>query len=132
MQIKHCKIIKPIIAKDSESIVSVAKKLHEAQERRVFIINSKKKPVGIISIIDMNDRVVAKGLNPKKLKAKDIMTSPINLTVENNEDASNVAQKMVETNTFYCPVTSKGILKGLITYSLIVEGVKPRAKPKRK
>lgn len=122
--IKNCSLLKPVMSKQDDNVITVAKKLHECQERRLFVLDKNNRPVGIISIVDINDRVVAKGRDLKKTKAKDIMTHPLNLVVDINETVDDVARKMVERNTFYCPVTSKGVIKGLINYSGLMKNGK--------
>ncbi len=119
--IKSCEIFKAVSVEDSANVIEVAKKLHEFQERRVFVLNSKKYPIGIISIVDINDRVVAKAKDLKKTKAKDIMTYPLSLVFDINEDINGVANKMLSKNNFYCPVVDKGIFKGIITYASLLK-----------
>ena len=120
-KIKDCELLPVITVKLTDNAVSVAKKLHDFQERRIFVVDEKKAPVGIISIVDINDRVVARGKDPKKVKAKDIMTYPIMLVADINDSAEELLKKMIRNDNYYIPVTVKGVLKGLITYASIVQ-----------
>ena len=113
--------MKAVSVSEGDSVIEVAKKLHEFQERRIYVINAKKMPMGIISIVDINDRVVAKGLDLKKTKAKDIMSYPLTLILDINEDILNAAKKMAEKNNYYCPVVEKGVFKGVATYHLLIK-----------
>ncbi|MBP7708332.1 CBS domain-containing protein [Candidatus Pacearchaeota archaeon] len=122
--IKQCELLPVITVKLEETAVDVAKKLHDFQERRIFVLNEKKSPAGIISIVDINDRVVARGKDPKKTKAKEIMTYPINLVADVNDSAEEILKKMIQKDNYYVPVTEKGILKGLITYANIMKALK--------
>jgi len=122
--IKSCKLLKAVTVNENDSAVEVAKKLHAFQERRIIVVNKKNVPIGIISVLDINDRVVAKGKDIKKTKAKDIMSYPINLIVNINDSAEEVAKKMIARDNYYCPVVEKGILKGLVNYANIINCLK--------
>lgn len=115
--IKECKLIPATVIGLDKDVIEVAKKLHDFQERRIFVIDKKKFPVGIISIVDINDRVVCRNKNLKKTKAKDIMTYPLHLVVDVKEPVKNVLKKMVLKDNFYVPVIEKGVIKGLLTYA---------------
>ncbi len=119
--IKDCEILPVLTVKLEDDCVTVAKRLHDFQERRIFVLNEKKFPVGIISIVDINDRLVARGKDPKKTTAKDIMTYPVNIVVDLNDSADEVLKKMVQKDNYYIPVTDKGVIKGLITYANIMK-----------
>jgi len=122
--VKDCDILPVLTVKLEDDSVTVAKKLHDFQERRIFVLNEKKFPVGIISIVDINDRVVARGKDPKKTKAKEIMSYPINLIIDINDSLEEVVKKMIQTDNYYVPVTQKGILVGLLTYANIMKVLK--------
>lgn len=124
--IKDCKILPVVSVSEDANIVVVAKKIHQFQERRVIVTNRKKFPVGIISLVDINDRVVAKNANLKKTKAKDVMSCPIKLIADVKDSAIEMVKKMMALDNFYCPVIKNGKLKGLITYASIMEKGKKR------
>ena len=122
--IKQIELLPVITVGLDDSAVSVAKKLCDFQERRIFVVNEKKSPAGIISIVDINDRVVARGKDPKKTKAKDIMTYPISLIVDVNDSSEEVLKKMIQKDNYYVPVTKNSVLIGLITYANIMKALK--------
>ena len=122
--IKQVKLLPVISVELEESVVEVAKKLHHFQERRIFVIDKKKSPAGIISIVDINDRVVAKGKNPKTTKAKDIMSYPLKLVLDINTQLEEAKKMMIHNNNYYVPIVEKGKLKGLLNYSVIIESLK--------
>lgn len=121
--VKDCILIPAVSADENTNIIEVSKKLSHAQERRIFILNKNKSPIGIISIVDINDRVVAKGLDLKKIKAKDVMSYPLSLVVEVNEPLEEVKKKMIARDNYYCPVVKKSILVGLLSYSNLIRGL---------
>jgi len=122
--IKNCLLINAVTVSESESVIEVAKKMHKFQERRIFVLNSKKYPIGIISLVDMNDRVVAQGVDLKKTKAKDVMSYPIKIVFEVTTPIEEAKTKMILNDNYYCPVVEKGVLKGIINYSSILEALK--------
>ena len=122
--IKQIELIPVATVKLEDNAITIAKKLHDFQERRIFVVNEKKYPAGIISVVDINDRVVARGKDIKKTKAKDIMTYPINLIADVNDLAEEILKKMIQKDNYYVPVTEKGILKGLITYASIIKALR--------
>ena len=119
--VKNCELLKALSVKDNDSIIEAAKKLHNFQERRIFVVDKKGIPIGVISVVDINDRVVARGVDLKKTKAKDVMSYPLTLIIDINESLSDVAQKMVSRDNYYCPVVAKGILKGILTYANLMK-----------
>lgn len=121
--IKELKLLPFVSVGLEDSSVDVAKKLKNFQERRVFVLDEKQFPVGIISLIDINDRLVAENKNLKKTKARDIMSCPIRTILDINtsfEDARNI---MIGNNNYYIPIVEKGKLKGLLNYSTLLKGL---------
>jgi predicted transcriptional regulator len=119
-KVKSCGFLKGVVVDENKNIVEVSKLIRKFQERRIYVLNKKKNPVGIISIVDVNDRVVAENLDLKKTKAKDIMSYPLKLVVDVNEDVKAVASKMIELDIYYAPVVEKGIFIGVITYASLL------------
>lgn len=119
--ISSCSLIPAVTVSENDSIIEVAKKLKHFQERRIYVLNNKKFPVGIISIVDINDRVVALGRDLKKTKAKDIMSYPLTLIADINEPLEEIKKQMIQKDNYYVPVVQKGILKGLLTYANLMK-----------
>ena len=53
--------------------------------KQIDRINDDDYPVGIISMTDINNRIVAEGKNPADLKAKDIMSAPVDVADYEND-----------------------------------------------
>ncbi len=113
--IKDCKINKVLTAKVDDSVLEVAKILRDTLSRHLVVIDENEKPVGFLSVVDINNRVVAEELDPKTLKAKDIMTNNI-VTVEETEKVSNAVELMIEKDILSCPVTNDGKLIGICEF----------------
>lgn len=123
MLVKNCTLIKPLSCRKETNVVEVAMTLKDNKQRRIIVINENESPVGIISTTDINNRVVAENKNPLKLKAQDIMTSPIYLTCDINDSLNEIFKKMVEHQSFFCPVTKEDKLYGVLTYGELIKHV---------
>jgi len=121
--IKKISLLPIITSFLEDNVVEIAKKLREFQERRIFITDKKGAPAGIISLIDINDRVVAQGKDPKKTKAKDIMSYPLKLILDINTSLEEAKKMMIHNNNYYVPIVEKGKIKGLLNYSLVIENM---------
>jgi CBS domain-containing protein len=124
--IKQVRLLPVVTVNLNDTAVFVAKKLHEFQERRIFVVDKNKSPVGIVSVLDINDRVVAKGKNPKITKAKDIMSYPIKLILDIGTSLEEAKKRMIHNNNYYIPVIEKGKLKGLLNYSILSDALKEK------
>lgn len=128
MLVKNCTLIKPLSCNKETSVVEVAKILRDNKQRRIIVVDENKSPIGIISTTDINNRVVAENKSASKLKAQDIMTSPIFLTCDINDNLNDIFKKMVEHESFFCPVTKDSKLYGILTYGELMRGVHEKIK----
>ena len=123
MQIKECVLIEPYTCNEDELIVEVAKKLRKTTLRHVFVVNKESHPQGIISVLDINNRVVAEGKDPAVMKAKDIMTKPIDL-INFADDAELVAKSMIQKSRAMNAVVRDKKIVGIITITELLRMVK--------
>lgn len=84
------------------------------------IITRNKKPVGIITERDVVKRVVAKNLNLKITKAKDVMTSPVQ-SLDQNTNIYYASKVMKDKKFQRYPVTKNGRIIGIITQANIID-----------
>ncbi len=124
MQIKDCVLIEPYTCNEDQSIVEIAKKLRETTLRHIFVVNKEFYPVGIISVIDINNRVVAESKNPEIVKAKDIMSKPDVINI--NADIHSVLKMMIEKNRSMNPVVKDNRMVGIITLSELLAKTEAR------
>ena len=122
MKLKECAIIEAFKCSEEEPIIEVAKKLTKITLRHIFVVNKKDYPVGIISVMDINNRVVAEGKDIKKLKAKDIMSVPDVFDVE--DDVKDVFKIMTEKQRALNPVVKNKKMIGIISVLELVNKVK--------
>jgi|SRR3989344_611801 len=120
-----------VFCKEKDTILEVSKILRDTQSRHIIIVNENLKPVGIISTVDINNRVVAEGKNASSLKALDIMTKPIE-TVELDSDYNEAYRKMIGKGTYSIPVTKDGKLIGLLGFNQLFSKISEKNKGVKK
>jgi len=114
--ISQCRLIEPFACTETDSVVDVAKKLHQFRQRHIYVVNKDMFPVGIISTSDMLERVIVAGKDPKVTKAKDIMTKDI--TVFQDADNAKEAYKVMNKKKIVsCPVVKDKKYLGTLTYN---------------
>ena len=128
MQVKDCTLIKPLLCKRTISVVEVARILKDNRQRRIIIVDDKQCPVGIISTTDINNKVVAESKDASRLKAQDIMTSPIYLVCNFEDNLNEVFKKMVHHESFFCPVVKDKKLYGILTYGELIKRANEKLK----
>ena len=120
VKIKDCVLIESFKCNEEDSLVDVAKKLREITLRHIFVVDDMDYPKGIISVVDMNNRVVAEGKNPVGLKAKDIM-SRVEEIADVDEDVSEFLKKALEKNRVLSPVVKDNKMVGIISAHQLIK-----------
>ncbi len=100
-----------VVCSETDSVIKAAKVMKVSRERHIYVIDKKQKPVGLISVTDISNRIVADEKDPKKLKAKDIMTSPVN-SFKLGDSIEKILKVMGKQGIFICPVTEKNKIIG--------------------
>ena len=80
----------------------------------VIVVTKKAKPTGIITTTDLVKRVLAKNVQPSKLRVKEVMTSPL-ITIGPEETLTETARRMSHLNIRRLGVVYKGNLVGIIS-----------------
>ncbi len=123
MLVKDCLLIEPYTCSEEESVFEIARKLRQTTLRHIFVVNRDFFPTGIISVIDINNRLVAEAKDPKTTKAKDIMTKPVDI-INVNDDAQLTAKSMVEHHRSMNPVVKDNKMVGIITLNQLMRAEK--------
>jgi len=118
-QIKLMPVFK---CRQEESIVDIAKKLKESIQRHIFVVDEDDYPIGIISTTDMNNRVVAQGKDPNKLKAKDIMTKGIEV-YDIDEDEIKVFNEMKQNRRMAVVVIKNKKFEGILSFNALLNHI---------
>jgi signal-transduction protein with cAMP-binding, CBS, and nucleotidyltransferase domain len=113
IEVKNVMTKRIITTDHTDTIQKIAKKMIKKRVGSI-IVTKKGRPIGIITETDINKRVVAPAKDPKKLKAEDIMTSPI-IHVNPGDDISDVVHKMKKHKIRRFPVVEKGKIVGMLT-----------------
>jgi signal-transduction protein with cAMP-binding, CBS, and nucleotidyltransferase domain len=101
------------------SLITVAKFLRDNKLRHVYLIDEKEFPVGIVSITDINNKVVAEGKDPKMLKAEAVMTTPVHM-MDIDHEPSKAYAEMLAHDTYTLPITDNGLLVGVLSMKEIL------------
>ena len=111
-----------VVSDVNENVVDVAKKLKENRRFNHVIILDGKKPVGIVSIRDVVERVVAEERDVKNTKVSDIMTSPV-VTIKENQDPKEIADMMIKNSFLSLPIVNEndGFLGVVSIYDVVAK-----------
>lgn len=105
---------KPITVGKRESITEIARLMKKYRVGSVIVVEGRK-PVGIVTEGDIIRKVVAEGLDPRDIKAEDVMSTELVLATPDMgiiEAAETMQRKMVKR----LPVVNrKGELVGIIS-----------------
>ena len=104
-----------IICRQHDTAVEVSRILRDTQRRHLLVLNDKDEPIGIISSVDINNRVVAEQRDARLLLAIDIMTPNVK-TISVDDSYENASALMTELGTYSLPVVRNGKLVGLLEF----------------
>ena len=120
--LNQIKLMPALKCKEDESLVEVAKKLKESIQRHIYTVDEDDYPIGIISTTDMNNRVVARGKDPNRLKAKDIMTKNIEV-YDIDEDAIKVFNDMKQNRRMAVAVVKNRRFEGILSFNMLLNHI---------
>ncbi len=105
---------KKVIRIDASMTAVEVARLIVKHEVEGFPVTENGKPIGIITGWDLLTKVVAKGLNPNKVKVKEFMTSsPITCSPE--DSVLEVAKLMIKQGIKRVPVVKNNKVVGIFT-----------------
>ena len=99
---------------EEQDIVRLAQMMAESNIGALVVTGGDDQPVGIVTERDIVIRVVSKGVSPKDVKAKEIMTSPLRM-VDPDMSLVDAMSLMNRLNIRRLGVTYKGNLVGIVT-----------------
>ena len=105
-----------VICRGDDTILEVSRILRDTKQRHLIVVDNENEPQGIISTVDINNRVVAEEKNINEVKAEGIMTKPI-ATIEISASYEDAYQKMIEKGLYSIPVTENKRLIGLLDFN---------------
>jgi CBS domain-containing protein len=108
-----------LVSIDAEDTVTEAARLMERKRIHSILIGRGNEFSGIITDLDIISRVVSKGLDPGRVKVREVMTSPL-LTIGEGATIEEAAKKMREKGVRRLIVESDDGKVGMIAESDIV------------
>jgi len=110
----------PAITISEDETADKAAALMEKHNIGCVIVTTKNgKPTGMITERDIVTRIVAKDIQPSKVTAKEIMTTPL-ITIKPEEPLNEAARRMSRLNIRRLGIMYKGKLVGIISSKDIV------------
>ncbi len=99
-----------------ETVCDALEKMRHRYISSLIVNKSETNPnFGIITSIDIVDKIVAQQRDPSKMKVREIMNSPL-ITVESGMHLSECAAKMKEARIHHLPVVNEhGDIVGMIS-----------------
>ncbi|HLC73917.1 MAG TPA: CBS domain-containing protein [Candidatus Nanoarchaeia archaeon] len=119
ISVRDAMTMKPITARLDTNIQECARMMKKAKVGSIIVID-KNNLVGIISEKDIVERVIAKGIDFKNLKAKDVMTKEL-VTIDPKEDIYDALILMGNEEIRKLPVIENEKLVGLLTSNDILK-----------
>jgi CBS domain-containing protein len=110
---------KDIVGVSVDDTVAGASKVMVEKQRGYALVLKEGRPVGIVTERDLVWKVVAKEMEPSKVKVGEIMASPL-ITVDPDADLGTAAEIMEKSHIRRLPVLRGDILYGVITSRDIV------------
>ena len=95
-----------------DTVLEVSKILRDTQQRHLVVIDRKDQPVGFLSVVDINNRVIAEEKNPQEVDAQTIMTKDI-VTIDEHLGLEEALELMMKKNVLSCPVLRNKKLIGI-------------------
>lgn len=117
MKIQKEHLTDAVICREDDTILEVSRIMRDTQTRHILVLDKTDKPVGIISTVDMNNRVLAEEKNPKITKAKEIMTKNIETVSIENDTYERAFEVMAGIGTYSIPVVREGKLLGILEFN---------------
>ena len=120
-------ILRPAIDTKEDALVSEALSLMAKHKAGYLLVRRDEdallgRTAGIVTETDLLEKVLSKGLNPKKIAVRDIMTTPI-ITVDSETSVDEAVEMMIKKNIRRLPIEDKGKIIGIIIDRDIVRAV---------
>ncbi|MCA1814676.1 MAG: CBS domain-containing protein [Halobacteriales archaeon] len=109
----------PITASPDATALDAARIMKERNIGAV-IVNEGQRPVGILTERDLVRKVVSEGVDPKSVRVKELMSSPV-LTVAPSMDVLEAARTMARHRVRRLPVLRGQELLGIVTERDVLE-----------
>ncbi len=105
----------PVQIKHDATVYEAAKLMESKNIASLIVVDDDGRVLGIVTAKDIVLRVVAKGLDPREVRMRDIVSSPVTV-VEPDAPLKTVVNMMIGTGHGHIPVVdSSGRAIGIVT-----------------
>jgi len=111
--------LRPICVDREACVIDVADEMDGRSVGSVVVIDSERRPLGILTDRDLALRVIAAGRDPAKTSAGDVMSTDL-LTAARQDSAIEVLQKLEARGVRRAPLVEDGHVVGLISLDDLV------------
>ncbi len=105
---------------ENETAEELAKKMVKYNVGAIIVVGRNRTPVGIVTKTDLVEKVIARNFKPNEVKAKDIMSTPLQ-TIEPDTKIEDALKKMSKLKISRLAVVYKNRLSGLISVKDILQ-----------
>lgn len=109
-----------LVTSSPTSTVQAAAELMSQRGVGSILIMEKDHLAGIFTERDLLNRIISKGLDPKKVKLSEVMTQSV-VTVDVNENLESCYEKMQQTKARHLPIVDDGKVTGIVTMRDLLE-----------
>jgi len=107
-------MVEEVVTVEADSTVQEAVDLMNEHEIGCIVVVLRGKPVGIITERDMLTRVLAKSIDPEKIKVSEVMSAPL-IVGKPQMDVEDAVKLMFKAKIKKLPIVHDGRLLGLVT-----------------
>jgi CBS domain-containing protein len=112
---------KEVVGVEPDSTIDAVSKKMASHGISSVIVMEGKNPIGIISERDFVKKILARGKEEKKLKAKDVMSFPL-LAIKPNDTIIYASKLMRDKKVRHFIVMEDKKMKGIVTETDLVKG----------
>ncbi|MCB9833162.1 MAG: CBS domain-containing protein [Planctomycetes bacterium] len=103
------------VARPSETVVALATRLHQRNVGCLVVVDEDRRPIGVITDRDLVIRVLARGLDPSRTQAEEIMSTEL-ATIDIGASNDGVLEVMRANGVRRLPVVGEdGRLAGVVS-----------------
>lgn len=113
-------MVKRVITCDVSVTLQAASKVMKNKKIGCLIITKNKKPVGILTEVDITYKGMAENLDGTKVQVQKIMSSPLKM-ISPNQDVYYAENMMNKNKIKKLPVIKSGKMVGILTQTDIID-----------
>ncbi|MEM2875707.1 MAG: CBS domain-containing protein [Candidatus Bathyarchaeia archaeon] len=117
MKVKDAMKKEVVTVDEDDSVMEASKRMREKHEGCAVVLRGGE-PVGMVTERDVTWNVAGKGLDPKAVKVREIMSTPL-ITISPEADFIEATKLMCKNRIRRLAVTSNHTLQGVITAAII-------------